>query len=143
MAYAERDGIDSAVERIPIDWETDEEVKVDPALPIVWKRKQQTESTKDSYEFLERLKNRQARAIGLTITIGGEGGVREWIELTTYEDKQVSPDMIEECLDSLRKIQTEGQVKIDVKALYFENGQDLLDWVEEVRTELKPGEIKQ
>jgi hypothetical protein len=143
LAYAERDGIESAVERIPIDWETDEEVKVDPALPIVWKRKQQTESTKDSYEFLERLKNRQARAIGLTITIGGEGGVREWIELTTYEDKQVAPELIEECLDSLRKIQTEGQVKIDAKALYFENGRDLLDWVEEVRTELKPGEIKQ
>lgn len=143
LAYAERDGIESAVERIPIDWETDEEVKVDPALPIVWKRKQQTESTKDSYEFLERLKNCQARAIGLTITIGGEGGVREWIELTTYEDKQVAPELIEECLDSLRKIQTEGQVKMDAKALYFENGQDLLDWVEEVRTELKPGEIKQ
>jgi hypothetical protein len=79
----------------------------------------------------------------LSITIGGEGGVREWIELRAFEDKQIEPELIEACLESLRKIQTEGQVKIETRALSFETGQDLLNWVEEVRTELRSGEIKQ
>jgi hypothetical protein len=106
-------------------------------------RNQQTNSTKDSYEFLERLKRHRAKLVGLTITIGGEGSVREWIELTMFEDKQVAPDQVEECLAALRKIQAEGQVKTETKALAFESGQDLLEWVEEVRTELQAGEIKQ
>lgn len=143
MAYAEREGIESKVECIPIDWDTEEGVKVDPRLPAIWRRRQQTDSTKGSYEFLELLKKHNAKAVGLTITIGGEGGVREWIELTTYEEKQVAPEWVEECLEALRKIQTEGQVKAEAKALCFETGQDLLDWIEVVRTELQPGEIKQ
>lgn len=143
MAFAEREGVESQVERIRIDWDTDEEVKVDPKLPAIWRRRQQTDSTKGSYEFLERMKKHNARAVGLTITIGGEGGVKEWIELTTYEEKQVEPELVEQCLEALRKIQTEGQVKAEAKALYFETGQDLLDWVKVVRTELQPGEIKQ
>jgi hypothetical protein len=60
-----------------------------------------------------------------------------------FEDKQVTPDQVEECLAALRKIQAEGQVKTETKALTFESGQDLLEWVEEVRTELQAGEIKQ
>ena len=143
LAYAERSEIESEVEHIPISWEEDEEIKVDPKLPALFLRKQQTNSTKTSYEFLERLKMHRANAVGLTITIGGEGSVREWIELTTFEDKQVAPEQIEECLEALRKMQAEGQVKIETKALTFETGQELLDWVEEVRTELQPGEIKQ
>ena len=143
LAYAERSEIESEVEHIPISWEEDEEIKVDPKLPALLLRKQQTNSTKTSYEFLERLKMHRANVVGLTITIGGEGSVREWIELTTFEDKQVAPEQIEECLEALRKMQAEGQVKIETKALTFETGQELLDWVEEVRTELQPGEIKQ
>ncbi|RLB27740.1 MAG: hypothetical protein DRH11_18240, partial [Deltaproteobacteria bacterium] len=141
--YAERDGIESEVERIPINWEGTEEVKVEPDRPALWKRLQRTESTKESYEFLDRSRRLNASPVGLTITVGGAGGVREWVELTTYEEKKISPDLIEECLNSLRKIQTEGQVTMEAKSLYFESGQDLLDWVEEVKTELGPSEIKQ
>ncbi len=143
LAYAERDGIESEVERIPINWEGTEEVKVEPDRPALWKRLQRTESTKESYEFLDRSRRLNASPVGLTITVGGAGGVREWVELTTYEEKKISPDLIEECLNSLRKIQTEGQVTMEAKSLYFESGQDLLDWVEEVKTELGPSEIKQ
>ncbi len=143
LAYAERGGVESQVEHIPINWGTEEEIKVDPTLPAIWRRRQETESTKASYEFLELLKKHRSKAVGLSITIGGEGGVREWIELRAFEDKQIEPELIEACLESLRKIQTEGQVKIETRALSFETGQDLLNWVEEVRTELRAGEIKQ
>lgn len=141
LAFAEKDGITSELERIPID--KDEPVKVDPKLPVHWRRKQQTESTRDTYDFLTRLGRFRAQPVGLTITIGGEGNIREWIELTTHDEKMVGPDEIKECLESLRKVQTEGQVALKTRMLYFETGQELLDWVEEVKTALQPGEIKQ
>jgi hypothetical protein len=143
LAYAERDSIQSEIEPVRVSWQRDEEVKVDPKLPALWRRQQQTESTKASYELLERLKKYEAKAVGLTITIGGEGGVRDWLELTTYEDKQVEPALIEACLEALRKIQTDGQVKIEAKAMQFNTGQNPLDWVEEVRTGLQAGEVRQ
>ena len=44
---------------------------------------------------------------------------------------------------ALRKLQGSGQVQLGGEALHFTLGQDLLDWVEEVKTALKPGEVKQ
>jgi hypothetical protein len=73
----------------------------------------------------------------------GEGGNQEWIDLSMYEQKQVSPETLEETLVVMRKLQGSGQVQLVVKNLYFELGQDLLDWVEEIKTTLKPGEVKQ
>jgi len=63
--------------------------------------------------------------------------------LTTHDEKMVGPEEIKQCLESLRKVQTEGQVTLKTRMLYFETGQELLDWVEEVKTALQPGEIKQ
>ena len=143
IAFAKRDGIESEIERIPINWIIDEPIRIDPTKPILWMRKQQTNSTKNTYEVLGRLNKYKGRIVGPTVIIGGEGGVQDWIELTTFEDKHIDPQLIEDCLEALRKIQTEGQVKIESKALWFETGQALLDWVEEVRTELRPDEFKQ
>ncbi len=143
LAYAERDGIQSAVEQIRISWDQDEEIKVDPELPATWRRRQQTTSTKETYQLLDRLKKHKASVVGLTITVGGEAGVKEWIELTMFEDKQVEPALVEETLEALRKLQADGQVKVEAKALHFASGQDLLDWVEDAKTSLQPNEVKQ
>jgi len=143
LAYAERDGIASDVERILVNWEEEEEVKVDPHIPATLWRGKQTESTKASYELLEQMKRHKARIIGLIITIGSEGGIKEWIQLTAYEDKQIGPEIIEECLGALRKMQTEGQVKIEAKGLWFASGQDLLNWIEEGKTSIHPNEVTQ
>jgi len=143
LAYAEKESIRSEILRIPINWEEEEGIKVDPVTPAVWRRKQQTESTKATYEFLTLLRKYHSQVIGLTVTIGGEGGVREWIELTTFEEKKIEPDRIEQGLEALRKIQAEGQVKLECKGLSFETGHDLLDLVAAVKTEIKPGEVKQ
>lgn len=143
LACAERDNIASVAERISISWEQDEEVRVDPNLPATWKRRQQTDSTKATYEVLENLKKYQAEAVGTTITIGGEANVKDWIELTMFEEKQIAPELIEACLDVLRRVQADGQVKIDAKALHFNSGQDLLNWVADMKTTLQSDEVRQ
>lgn len=143
LAHAVQDGIASQVERITLSWEKDEEIKVDPKLPATWKRKHATSSTKETYEFLARLAKFKALAVGVSIDIGGEAGVEEWLSLTTFDEKRISPELIQQCLEPLRKVQAEGQVKLDVKSLHFESGQDLLDWVKEAKTSLASNEIKQ
>ena len=85
----------------------------------------------------------EAEAAGVAITITGEGGDKGWIQLQSSPEKRLNPDLIEECVDVLRKLQTTGQVQLTAEALYFTLGQDLLDWVEEVKATLQPGEVKQ
>ncbi len=143
LAYAERDGIQSEVLTVSIDWEQDEAVKIDPVLPAILKRKQSTSSTQETYTWLEQLEKYEAKVAGLVLIIGGEARVRDWLELSASEDKHIAPASIRETLVVLRRIQAEGQVKLNVSALHFPTGQHLLDWVEDVRTELQPDEVKQ
>lgn len=145
LAFAERDGVASDVLRIPVPTGGggDGPGTVDPKRPAVWLRSFDLQSTKETYECIERAKKHRATFAGFRVTIMGEGGDKEWIELQTYQEKEVSPELVEECLAALRKLQGSGQVQLGAAALHFGLGQDLLDWVEEVRTTLKPGEVKQ
>lgn len=145
LAYAESDGVASEVQRIPVpkDGGPGGPVTIDPKRPAVWTRPFDLQSTKESYECIERAKKYRAVFSGMKVTIMGEGGDKEWIELQTYQGKQVSPELVEECLTALRKLQGNGQVQLGAAALHFSLGQDLLDWVEEEKTSLKPGEVKQ
>lgn len=143
LVYAERDGIASEVERFPLQWDRDDAVRVDPGRPAVWERGTGYNITKESYELLEQAKKFQAQLSGVTITISGTGSDKGWVELTMYSEAQVEPALLEECLNTLRKLQTTGQVSIRYKSLHFQMGQDLLDWVEAEKTTLKPGEVSQ
>ena len=143
LAYAERDGIYSEVDRIVVTWGNNEIFQVDPKRSATWLKKFDCSSTKDSYELIEQLKKYRAHLLGPRVTISGESGNKEWIELTTYEQKKVSPEMIEETLTVLRKLQGSGQVQLAATAVFFESGQDLLNWVEDVKTTLTQTEVKQ
>lgn len=143
LAYADRDGIASDVLSVPIDWERDEGIKVDPELPARLGRPSETSSTQETYAWLETLEKFGGEPVGITVTIGGSVGARDWLELTTSSEKQVSPAQVRGALEALRSIQTEGQVTLQVVALSFPSGQNLLDWVAEARIELHPDEVTQ
>ncbi len=143
LAFAAKEGIESDVERIAVDWDQIGKVEVDPKRPVIWHHRHGFNSTKDSYEFLELLRKHFARASGVTLTILGESGNKDWVELTMYEHKIVGSELLEECLEMLRKLQGTGQVQLVAERMHFEIGQNLLDLVEELRTELQPGEVKQ
>jgi len=73
----------------------------------------------------------------------GEGQRKDWIELKSYYEKLASPELVEEVLGVLRKLQDNGQVQLGFAALHFNLGQELLDWVEEIKTNLLVGEVNQ
>lgn len=144
LANAELDGVFSEDERIDIAWDRGEdEVRVDHRRPATWRRRHAFASTRESYEFLERLKRFEAQAFGPLVRIGGEGAGREWLELSMYEGKQVAPEMIEEVLQALRRLQTTGQVQLEAEAVFFPTGRQLEEWVADVRTTLRQEEVRQ
>jgi len=146
LAYAEMDGVASEVERylVPAD-DGKTGVEVDKARPVVWTpgRGHAFGSTRDSYDFLERLKKYGAAASGVSLLINGEGGDPGWAELQFHEAMRLSPEQIETCLAAMRGVQTSGQVRLVAAAVHLPTGQALLDWVEEVKATLKSGEFTQ
>ena len=139
LAVAQKDGVASEPVRIDIDWSKKEGVSVDPAKPATWSRSHDFSTTKESYEFLARMKKFSATAPGCRVTVGD---VR-WIDVTSDGKVELSHSQIESILDCIRGIVSEGQVALSAPRLHFPSGQRLLDWVADAHTELKPGEVEQ
>jgi hypothetical protein len=144
LAYAEADGLFSAVERYPVPRGGGEvKLEIDKSRPTDWSRRHAYTSTRDSYEFLTRLKKHGATISGVGLTVIGEGGDQGWAELQFYERMRLTPEQIEKCLEAMREAQTSGQVQLTATELHLPTGQALLDWVEEVKLTLKAGDFRQ
>jgi hypothetical protein len=144
LAYAEEDGILSDVERYAVPTgDGDIKAEIDKTRPTDWSRRHAFNSTRDTYEFLERLKKYEATASGVSLTISGEGGDQGWAELQFYEHMRLAPEQIEKCLEAMREVQTSGQVRLTATEVHIPTGQALLDWVEEIKGTLKSGDFRQ
>lgn len=93
---------------------------------------------------LDNLKGRlimedQWREDGGYITVGEN----RWIDVTAEGSVALDSENIESILQCVRGNLGEGQVELRAQKLRFPNGQQLLDWVAEVHTEIKPGELEQ
>jgi hypothetical protein len=141
LASAAKNGVESEVTRIPIDWGRDESLKIDPARPATWKMKQSRLTTADSFELIERMKKYSVLASGVTLTLAQPA--REWIELTMWDRKQVGGEALERAIEVMRELQSEGQVKLEATRLHFPDGQKLLDWVAEVKATINPSDVTQ
>ena len=140
LAVAEKDGVASGVQRFDVPAEgREEEVKIDPLRPVLWRRAAKADTTKESYELLAQLKKHSATAPGVRVTIHGT----RWVELTTDDKLEIVPDRLEEVLKPLREILGEGDVRLEASAIHFAAGQNLLDWVAEQKTSILPGEVQQ
>ena len=70
-------------------------------------------------------------------------GGKNWVELAFDPLLSVSGEKLEGVVEHIRGLLPEGQVSIQTAALNFIKGQNLLDWVSEVRTEINPEEVDQ
>lgn len=125
---------------VHISWDKpDIEKPIDPDKPVTWSHHHEFHTTMETYAFLERLKLYSASVRGIKIDMTG---IR-WAELTMHEKIQLSADAIREATDIVRKLTNEGQLGIEVSALYFERGQGFLDWVNETKVDYRASEVKQ
>lgn len=107
---------------------------------MTWKRGHTLSTTKESYEFLDRLKKYQAVVSGLRVSIVGQP---HWLELTCDNGLRLEAANLEAVIEHLRGLLSEGQVTVEAPIVTFPTGQHLLDWVEEVRTTIHPHEVSQ
>jgi hypothetical protein len=141
LAVAEGDGVKSNVVNIPAP-----KGKVDIASTIhrnkaaIWKRGFKKDSTGETYQFLESAKNYGAELGGVRLIIAKES---RWIELNTPDDFFHAVEHFESGADVLKEFIPEGALSIDVGSLKFDSGQQLLDMVADLKTELKEGEVRQ
>lgn len=145
LAVAEKHGIISETHRLDIRWigggggPGPELIEVDPTKPAIWRREQLTQTTKDTYDLLTRMKKHQATLPVAKIEVVGE----RWLELVMDEQLLLTAEKIEETIGHLRGLIGEGEVRLEAMSICFPTGQHLLDWVSEVKTEIKPGEVDQ
>ena len=114
-------------------------VSIAPDQPVTWKREHAPKTTQETYEFLARLQKYQVSVPGPRVEIAGQ----HWLELTCDDRLAFSADQLEGVINHLRGLLCEGQVAVEARALRFPTGQQLLDWVADVRTELQPEEVEQ
>jgi hypothetical protein len=139
IAVAESSGITSDEHRLPVNWNNEERFKLDTAKPVVWKREHKLGTTREAYELLERMKKYDASVRSPHATVHGD----HWLDLSFDERLEIKADRLEIAIEHLRGLIGEGQVALGAPVLVFPSGQHLLNWVAEVRTELKPGEVEQ
>lgn len=140
LAVGQCRGISSNTYRIDISWDKKEEFEIDINRPATWIKKHKLDITKETYDFLARVKKYQVAVVAPTIGITSQP---HWLELTFDDKLQIEIEQLEDTINYLRGFLAEGQVSINVNELQFTTGQRLLDWVAEVKAEIKPKEIKQ
>ena len=84
------------------------------------------------------MKKFQAEIAGGRVTISGNN----WLELSIDDRLKLDSERLESTINHLRVL-AEGEVEIEVDSVGFPNGQLLLDWVAEAKTEVKPDEVSQ
>ncbi|MDX2005592.1 MAG: DUF499 domain-containing protein [Meiothermus sp.] len=139
LAVAKARNIQSEVRRIDI--QSAGKWALDVTRPATWNRKQSFGATKESYEFLERMKKYKVLACGVVVNL--TGSTQDWIELSISESRKLSAEQIEKALEGIRAINPEANVSIDVQQLDFTQGQDLQDWAAEIKTTVNEKEVKQ
>jgi Protein of unknown function (DUF499)/Fn3 associated len=143
LAFAECAGVQSEILQtpVPVGKGPVEEKPIDPNKPAIWKRPHACYFTNESYEFLDRLKRHEAKISGVKLSITGD----RWLELTLHDLVELDAPQVSSTVETLRALPVtgNGQVEVTATALHFLTGQRLLDWLNEVKTDVKPDEVKQ
>jgi hypothetical protein len=142
LAIATEAGIQSMVEKIDVQAYKTKKVKIDPSAPAVWKRNFGRLTARDAFDFIGRLERFGAKAVGITIDVTeNEGDVA-----LTYlggDATEVDGAKLRGIVTAMQEIVGPSQVVIESNALRFQTGQELLDWVADIRSALQLNEVAQ
>jgi len=141
LAIAKKKGIVSEMHRLYIDWGGggSGEDELDPHKPAIWRREHVTNDTQKTYELLKLVKKHQATLSVNRIAVLGD----KWVDLSLDDKLLLTADKIETILEQLRGLVDQGHVNLEAASVHFPTGQNLLDWVAEVKTEIQFGEVEQ
>ena len=116
-----------------------EKVVIDPTKPYFWQRVFQRDSTMETFNFIETCRRHDARLGGININVGGN---KHWADLNLDPDTHHSVDEVITAIDLMLGFVHQGQVTLKTTSLNLESGQELMDMVADLKTEIKLGETK-
>ena len=143
LAVAEKNGVISDVHRLEIKWGGDDggvDDGIDPVKPAIWRREHTPTTTKETFDFLSLVKKHDA---SMSITRLAVIGDERFADLNLDGQMQLGAEKIEEVIKHLRGLLSEGEVNLEASSVSFPAGQNLLDWVADVKTKIEPGEVEQ
>lgn len=114
---------------------------IDRDKPAVWRPRDgfAFTTTHNSYGFVNRVKKHGGQAGNIAIRILGQ----QWVDFTLEESIRLGGERLEQAVEYLRSFVAEGEVTLEAKLLAFPTGQQLLDYVEEVKVALVREEVVQ
>jgi hypothetical protein len=115
-------------------------VTIDPARPVSWRRKVTKDSTSESYEWPQLAGKYKVELGGLVLQVMQD---QRWVELRADTSVFLAVQASTDEATRLKEVLPGGNLNLEVEVLRFEFGQDLLDMVAELKTELQPGEVVQ
>jgi hypothetical protein len=142
LAIAQRGGVSSGLEKINVNDYRQRIVKIDPAKKAVWKRRHTNLTTRDAFEFMERLKKFQGTAFGVTIDIRSNKDDQD-INYAAAESFGIFGENFEKTVKQLQSVMDGSQLFLNIERVEFEKGQQLLDWIADAKSSLSPGEVNQ
>ena len=137
LAVGESGGEFSEELKLNIKW--DESDPIDLEKPAKWNRRHEPNTTKDSYELIDKLKKYEGIASGLHILISG----KEWIELSVDPKLEFDGNRLESILEALRGIYNDGEINIEINSIRFPSGQKLSDFAKDEKMEINSDEVDQ
>lgn len=141
LAIADGDGVKSEIAKFDVPKSGEKiTVTVDPARPATWKRKVTRDSTAESYEWLELAGKHKVELGGLVLQVMQD---QRWVEFRADTSVLLPVPASTDEATRLKELLPAGNLNLEVEVLRFESGQDLLDMVAALKTELKPGEVVQ
>ncbi len=116
-----------------------EKVVIDAEKSYFWLRPFQRDATMETFNFLGQCRKYNAYLGGVHVTIARE---RRWAELVMDADSYHSADDMMRAIETLQGLLPQGSISLKAEALNVDTGQNLLDIVAELKTEIKQGEAK-
>ena len=140
QVYAKKDGIESDLLKIDVEQFRKGEVTIDKTKPTRWKHSFSLNNTKDSYEFINRLKKFKAEAIGFRVTVQKES---KYLECQSDATMNINGDSLEKIVTDFSSYIDDSEILLDIDEVMFEQGQDLEDWAKDETLNLEIKEVIQ
>lgn len=140
QVYAKKDGVESELLKIDVEPFRRGEVTIDKSKPTRWKHSFSLANTKDSYEFINRLKKFKAEAIGFRVTVQKDD---KYLECQSDATMNINGVALEKIVTDFRSYIDGAEVLLDIDEVMFSQGQDLEDWAKDEILNLEIKEVIQ
>ena len=144
LAYSEKAGVRSHVEKIDIEQYRQQKVVIDPKKPAKWHCRSLVKALtgKPAFDFIDRLIKYNGKAESVELQVLANDDSAE-IAYTSGDKLPVDGQALSNAVKHLQALMTGSQIYLDVQSVKFDSGQQLIDLLSELKRQPALGEVTQ